>query len=82
MNAFDYYLNPQLINAIDKHNTYIRNGCDKEDFKQEVFAELYDYMPINNEEAIRIINKVAFRFRKAISIIDANDSDIEDENGY
>jgi hypothetical protein len=73
LNSFDYYKNPILIKAIDKHASYLKSHFDKEDFRQEVFAELYDFMPIDDSEAIKLINKVAFRFRKTIKAIYDNE---------
>lgn len=73
MNSFDYYKNPTLVKAIDNHSIRIKNSCDKADFRQEVFAELYDFMPIDDEEALRLINKVSLRFRRGIQCIAENE---------
>jgi hypothetical protein len=81
LNNFDYYKNPILINAIEKHSSYIHAHCDKEDFRQEVYAELYDFMPIDDEESIRLINKIAFRFRKAIKNNSTNEISLDTAKG-
>jgi hypothetical protein len=58
-----------LLKAIENHCIRIKNKCDKEDFRQEVFAELYDFMPIDEEESLRLINKVSLRFRREVNKI-------------
>lgn len=66
MNAFDYYGNEEIQRAIGYEIAHIRNAQDKEDCRQEVFAELYDFMPIDTEEAIRIVRKIGARFRRDV----------------
>ena len=63
MNIFDYYQNPRILSAINRSLYYIRTSHDKEDCRQEIFAELYDFMPITEEDAVRIVNRIASRFR-------------------
>ena len=64
MNALDYYNNPDIRRAMALETSYIRNKCDIEDCEQEIFAELYDFMPLDTTEAIRIVHRIAKRFKR------------------
>mgnify|MGYP006991940830 CR=1 FL=1 len=77
MNGFDYYNNINIVSAIDKHCKYIHNHLDREDFRQEVFAELYDFMPGSESDSIKLVNKIASRFRKETNKIHNNEMSIE-----
>jgi hypothetical protein len=63
-NKLDYYKNPDILKAISFQTKRIRHAIDAEDCQQEIFAELYDYMPLETEEAIRIVNRVGAKFRR------------------
>jgi len=65
MNNFDYYTNPDILSAINTHMRHIKNVDDREDCRQEIFANLYDFMPLDQDEAIRLVDKIAMRFRRS-----------------
>jgi len=62
-NAFDYYQNKNILAAINTNVRHIRNRFDREDCQQEIWTELYSFMPMDEDEAIKIINKIAYRFK-------------------
>ena len=62
-NILDYYENPVILAAINTNIRHICNRFDREDCKQEIFAELYDFMPLNESDAVRLVNKVARKFK-------------------
>ena len=43
----------------------IKNREDREDCQQEIWAELYDFMPLDVDEAKKIIKRVAMKFERA-----------------
>ena len=63
-NTFDYYQNTEILKAISFQIKYIRGQADREDCRQEIFAELYDFMPLDDDEAIKIVNKVGCKYRR------------------
>ena len=79
MNAFDYYKNPTVTKTIDRFLRYIKNQSDRDDFAQEVYAELYDFMPPTDEDSIRLINKVADKFQRSVKRIDTFESGLDEE---
>jgi hypothetical protein len=64
MNALDYYNNPDIRRAMALETRHIKNKCDIEDCEQEIFAELYDFMPLDPADAIRIVCRVAKKFKR------------------
>ena len=62
-NAFDYYQNKNILAAINTNVRHIRNKFDREDCQQEIWSELYSFMPIGESEAIDIVNRIARRFK-------------------
>lgn len=64
MNALDYYQNPEIVKYIKDVTFRIANTQDKEDCNQEIFAELYDFMPLDLAEVKRIIKRVAMKFER------------------
>ena len=76
MNALDYYNNPEIISAIRLHETKIKNREDREDCRQEIFTELYDFMPLDTDEAIKIVDRVGIKFRRNVKNV------YENEIGY
>lgn len=66
MNALDYYKNPQILSAISYQVNRIKGAYDKEECQQEIYAELYDFMPLDIEDAQRIINRVGCKYRRHI----------------
>ncbi len=42
---------------------HIKNICDREDCQQEIFVELYTFMPLSEDDAIRLVNQVSRRFK-------------------
>jgi hypothetical protein len=73
INALDYYNNPKILKAINVNLRHIKNGFDREDCQQEIFAELYDFMPLDEEEAIRLVDRVAYRFKYNVRLISENE---------
>jgi hypothetical protein len=65
-NTFDYYKNPIILTAIKYETDRIRGQFDKEECKQEIFAELYDFMPLDDEEALKLVYRVGRRYRRSI----------------
>lgn len=76
MSKFDYIGNKAIENAITLHLRYIHNSEDREDFRQEIYAELYDVFPEIEEEAVRLVNRIAMKFRRG------NEKIAEHEMGY
>lgn len=64
MNALDYFQNKDILDYMSSAMRHIRNSEDREDCRQEMFAELYDFMPLDLEESKRIIKRVAMRFER------------------
>ena len=77
MNLFDYYHNPKITARINALTYRIASNEDREDCRQEIWAELYDFMPMTDDDAIRLIEKVAKRYKRNRSMIYANESSIE-----
>lgn len=65
MNALDYYNNPEILRAINFQIKFIKNKCDVEDCRQEIWSNLYDFMPLNTDDAVKLVNTVGVRFRRA-----------------
>jgi predicted ATP-dependent protease len=63
-NTFDYYQNAKILNEINRNIRFIKNQHDKEDCRQEVFAELYNEMPISESEAIKLVSRIARKFKR------------------
>jgi len=61
-NAFEYLTNPEIIRHINKLTSHINNQQDLEDCRQEVWAELYDIMPLDDDEAKALITRVVKKF--------------------
>jgi hypothetical protein len=64
VNTFDYYKNETILKAISFELNRIKGGYDKEDCKQEIFAELYDFMPLDESTAVKIVSRVGRRYRR------------------
>lgn len=83
MSVFDYYENEQIISAISFQLRRIRNPRDKEDCKQEIFAELYDFTPIDESDALRIVSRIGRKFRRRLTrdseVCGASDNDRIDD---
>lgn len=73
INKLDYYQNPAILAAMRTNTRHIKNTFDREDCNQEIFAELYDFMPLDDDEAIRIVNRVASRFKYNDKMINENE---------
>jgi hypothetical protein len=69
MNALDYYSNPEIVKYIESEVSYIKSYEDREDCQQEIWAELYDFMPLNVLESKRLIKRVAEKFKNTRSRI-------------
>jgi hypothetical protein len=65
-NTFDYYRNKTILRAIAHQTNRIRGEMDKEECRQEIFAELYDFMPLDEDEALAIVNRVGVRYRRRL----------------
>jgi hypothetical protein len=77
-NMLDYYKNPTILAAINTNIRHIKNRHDREDCKQEIFAELYDFMPLNEEEAIRLINRTASKFKYAEKLLNEKEISLKE----
>jgi hypothetical protein len=64
VNQFDYFNNPSINSAIGVHMRHIKNREDQADCRQEIYANLYDFMPLDTDEAITLIDRVAMKFRR------------------
>ncbi len=80
MNALDYYKNPIIISQIEKQTRSIKNGQDVEDCRQEIFAELYDFMP-SEDEALELIERVGRKFRRNVQRIAEHEVSFDDHRG-
>lgn len=78
MNVLDYYINPEILAYIKSFASRIRNAEDREDCHQEIFAELYDYMPLDTDEAKQIIKRVAVRFERSAASLAENEISLDD----
>jgi hypothetical protein len=78
VNTFDYYQNPEILSAIKTNVRHIKNSHDREDCSQEIFAELYSMMPLDTEDAISVVNKVAAKFKRDDLKINANELSFEE----
>jgi hypothetical protein len=74
VNTLDYYNNPKIVSQIKKQILSIKNAQDKEDCRQEIFAELYDFMPLDEEETVNLIERVGRKFRRGIQCIAENET--------
>ena len=81
MNALDYYNNPEIISAIERQTRSIANEQDIEDCRQEIFAELYDFMPLDDEESIKLIERVGRKFRRTVQKIAEHEISLLAEGG-
>jgi hypothetical protein len=81
-NIFDYYKNPIILSEIHKELNRIKNGDDREDCKQEIYAELYDFMPMDDEDAIRIVRRIGRRFRREAGHHYATTAEYRDWNDW
>lgn len=64
MSALDYYQDPQLVAYMGRELSYITNREDREDCQQEIFAELYNWMPLDILEAKRLVKRVCEKFKR------------------
>lgn len=66
MGAFDYLNNAAIMAAIRENARHVRNTEDREDMIQECWLALYDEMPLDEDDAVRAVNRAAKRFLRAI----------------
>jgi len=69
LNAFDYYNNPEITSYIKSEIGYITNREDREDCQQEIFAELYCFMPLDVTDSRRLIRRVCKKFKRSVKRI-------------
>lgn len=79
MNAFDYFTNPEISRRISLVTGKIPTAHDREDCAQEIYAEMYDFMPLDTEEAIRLVDRIAKRFKRARREVLENELDLADD---
>ncbi|MBA4274069.1 MAG: hypothetical protein C0436_00285 [Alphaproteobacteria bacterium] len=60
----NYYENETIRRAINTHMRHIRCLEDRQDCEQEIWANLYAFMPLDEDEAVKIIDRSAMRFRR------------------
>lgn len=75
MNKFDYFDNPDIISAINTHMKHIKNADDRSDCRQEIYTNLYAFMPLDTDEAIKLVDSTAMKFRR--SYIDPHKAEYE-----
>jgi len=78
LNALDYYNNPEIVSYMRKEIAYIRNAEDRQDCEQEVFAELYDFMPLDILGSKRIIKNVCEKFKRGCHSLAEHEISLED----
>jgi hypothetical protein len=78
VNALDYYNNPILTAYIKSELRHITNNEDREDCQQEIFAELYDFMPLDENDAKRLIKRVCVKFERGIRKLVENEVGLDD----
>jgi hypothetical protein len=78
LDTLDYYNNPEIVSFMKRESAYIKNTEDREDCEQEVFAELYDFMPLNVIGAKRIIKNVCERFKRSCRTIAEHETSLEE----
>lgn len=69
MNQLDYYQNPEILSAIGQNMRFVKNREDREDLQQELWAVLYDFMPPSTEDAIKLIDRTAAKFKYRVKKI-------------
>jgi hypothetical protein len=74
LNALDYYNNPEITSFIKIELSFIKNKEDREDCNQEIFAELYDFMPLDVTESRRLIKRVCEKFKRTSRCIAENET--------
>jgi hypothetical protein len=71
----NYYENQNIRRAINVHMRHIRNIDDKADCEQEIWSNLYAFMPLDESEAIKLVDRSAMKFRR--NYIDKNAGQFE-----
>lgn len=69
MNQLDYLQNDEILKVINFNLRFIKRPEDREDFRQEIWAELYDFMPQTTDDAIQLIDRAASKFKYKINKI-------------
>jgi len=62
MSVFDYITDEKIILRVKNLKRSIHNRVDRDNFNDEVYQELYDFMPINRHEINDIIDRVYRKF--------------------
>lgn len=78
MNALDYYENPEIVSYLSRELRYISNREDREDCQQEVWVELYNFMPLDTVEAKRLIKRVCEKFKRGRLAVYTKECDLEE----
>jgi hypothetical protein len=78
LNALDYYNNPEITSYIGQVMAHIKNKEDREDCRQEIFAELYDFMPLDVAESRLLIKRIAMKFARSVAKIAENEVSLSD----
>jgi len=78
VNALDYYNNPVITQRISNITRRIRSIENREDCQQEIWAEIYDFMPLDDAEAIRIIERIAKRYKRNSKDVYDNETSINE----
>jgi hypothetical protein len=66
MISTDYISNLEITRLISWQTKRFRNTEDKDDCKQDIYAELYAFSPIDIDEAMTIINRVSRRHLRRV----------------
>ena len=78
MNALDYYNNPTITSCMNRELSYIGNKEDRDDCRQEIYAEIYDIMPLDEKEALRLVKRVSEKFKRRVSKILDNETELDE----
>ena len=62
MSVFDYITDEKIILRVKNLKRSIHNRVDRDNFNDEVYQELYDFMPFNRHEINDIIDRVYRKF--------------------
>lgn len=78
MSALDYYNNPEIVSFMKQETAYIKNHEDRQDCEQEIFANLYDFMPLDVRDATKLIKRTCERFKRGCQRISEKEISLED----
>jgi hypothetical protein len=78
MFMLDYYNNDEIRTYTNQELKYIKNREDREDCQQEIWAEIYDFMPLDVPDTKRLIKRVCEKFKRGVHYIDENETILDE----